>query len=704
VRGIAAFIQRRPRAVLVVAALVVVVVGAAGASAADRLAPYDAEDPGSESARAARAVERATGVDPDTSIVAVVDVPTGVRSAAARRRLEQVRRAMAAEPDVGPVASFATTGDGDLVSRDGRRALVVGTLEPVADERHERAAAAIERRLATVPGVVVGGRATADREISRVVDEDLRRAEVVALPLIFLLSLWVFRGPFGALLPPLVGAIAIALAVGALRLIGEVVDVSVYALNLAVGLGLGLAIDYTLLLVSRYREELARSGPGTEALATTLATAGRAVGFSAVTVAGALASLLVFPQLFLRSMGIVGLLVPPLAALASIFVVGALLALAGERVDALAPRRLRAASARESAPDATGGWYRCSQRVIRRPGLSALAASTVLLAAGLPFAGVHFTSIDGSVLPAESGARRTERILEREFRPNVLAPLTIVARDADRGEPARLASRVRELPGVDRVAGPVALDARTTLVEVFPERAPFARETGRLVDDLRALDGGSNVLVGGRTASLVNDLHASLARGLPPAAAVLAVVTVVALFAMTGSLLLPFKALLMSVLTVVAALGTLVVAFQWGALEWLLGPSELDGLEATQPVLLFALAFGLSTDYEVFLLSRIKEARDSGLPDDLAVAAGLQRTGRIVTAAALLFCVAFLLFATSRIDFIQQLGVGTAVAVAVDAMVVRAVLVPALMMLLGAANWWAPPPLRRLHRRLRTAH
>jgi RND superfamily putative drug exporter len=243
-----------------------------------------------------------------------------------------------------------------------------------------------------------------------------------------------------------------------------------------------------------------------------------------------------------------------------------------------------------------------------------------------------------------------------------------------------------------------------TLIEVFPSEAPFAPETRQLVDQLRQATADSDVLVGGRTASLLNDLQASLLHRLPTALLVLAVVTFLALFAMTGSVVIPIKALLMSALTVVAALGTLVIAFQWGALEWLLGPAQIDGLESTQPVLLFALAFGLSTDYEVFLLSRIKEARDNGAGDDDAVAAGLQRSGRIVTAAALLFCLAFVLFASSRIEFLQQLGIGTAVAVVIDAMIVRALLVPSLMKLLGARNWWSPPLLQRLHRRLRVAH
>jgi uncharacterized membrane protein YdfJ with MMPL/SSD domain len=702
--SLAQLVHRRARLVVLVFLGVVVASGAFGSSVTERLAPYDAEDRGAESARASAVIERATGFDPEVSVLAVVALPASSGAASSHARVERVTRAFAGHPDVGPVQTPYGRSNRELLSADGRHALVVAPLRPVGDERQQLAAKAVAKRLEAMPGVTPGGRALADAEISTVVDEDLRRAELIALPLIFLLSLWVFRSLVAALLPPLVGAVTIALTLASLRIVDEAFDVSVYALNLAVGLGLGLAIDYTLLLVSRYREELARSGAGKAALTATLTTAGRAILFSSVTVAGALACLLVFPQLFLRSMAIAGVLVPLLAAATALVLLAAVLALLGPRIDALSPSWLRAAAERESAADARGAWYRMSRHVMRRPGVFATIATLVLLALGLPFLDARFTSIDASVLPTQTDARKVKQLLDDGFRRNLDTPITVVVQHADRPELRRLARRARELPAVGAVARPEPLDARTSLIRVFASHDTFAPQTRLLVERLRALDGRADVLVGGSTASLVNDLQASLLRALPTALALLAGVTLLALFAMTRSILLPVKALLMSALTVVAALGTLVIAFQWGALAWLLGPSEIDGLESTQPVLLFALAFGLSTDYGVFLLSRIKEARDAGASDEEAVATGLQRTGRIVTAAALLFCVAFLLFASSRIDFIQQLGIGTAVAVIVDAMIIRALLVPSLMKLLGPANWWAPRPLRHLHGRLARAH
>ncbi len=694
---LAALVGRRPRTILAVTAVLAALGAAFGASVAGTLAPYDAEDPTSDSARAAARVEAATGVDAEMGLAAVVRLPAGPRAPASRRRTAEVERILARDPIVRDVQTPYSARREDLLSRDGRSALVLAGVRAVSEDRQQEAALALERRLDEVPGVALGGRLLSDAEISETVDADLLRAELIAFPVLFLLSLLVFRGVVAALLPPLIGGLTIVGTLVALRLVNEALPLSVYALNLATGLGLGLAIDYTLFVVSRFREELPRHDTTLAALAATLQTAGRTVLFSALTVSGALACLLVFPQQFLYSMGVAGIVVPLLSAIATLVVLSAVLVLLGPRVDALAPRWLRRRATSETSSD--GRWYRLSHAVTRRPARVGLAATVALLLLGLPFLDVAFTSIDARVLPDSTSARQVTDMLDREFRPGRTAPVLLVTRDATPSALRSVAARVRAFDGVDAVSPPRRLDRRTAVIEAYPRADDFAASTRRIVRDARALR-GVDVAVGGTTASLLVDLQSSLVDHLPEAIVVLAAVTLLVLFLLTGSVVLPIKALLMNALTMGAALGALVLAFQYGGMDWLFGEPARSALESTQPVLLAALAFGLSTDYGVFLLARIKEARDGGAGEREAIAIGLERTGRIVTAAALLFCVAFLLFTTSRIEFIRQLGFGTAVAVIVDATLVRALLVPSLMALLGKANWWAPRPLRALHARL----
>ena len=520
-------------------------------------------------------------------------------------------------------------------------------------------------------------------------------------PLLFALSLVFFRSVVAALLPLLVGALSIVLTLLGLRIGSEFGEISIFALNVATGLGLGLAVDYSLFVVSRYREELARVGPGAEAIRRTLATAGRTVAFSSLTVAAALGCLLLFPQRFLYSMGIGGVMVALLAGAVALVVLPAVLALLGRRVDALAPRRLRRAAEAEARPARSGAWYRLARAVMRRPGTIAVAAAALLIALGTPFAQIRFTAVDASVLPQTSSARQVDDALKAGFDVRRTTPITLVAGTDGGAQLERYLAQVRSTPGVAAVSAPrrVAGADALTLVDVMPRRDALSAETQDTLRAIRALDPPFTVLSRGQTASLI-DLKASLADRLPGALALLVGSTIVVLFLMTGSLLLPLKALAMNLLTLSAAFGVLVLVFQDGRLESLLGYTSQGALEATQPVFLFAVAFGLSTDYGVFLLARIKEARDGGLPNEEAVAVGLERTGRIVTAAALLFCVAVGAFATSRIIFLKEVGIGTALAVLVDATIVRALLVPALMRLLGERNWWTPPSLRRLHARI----
>jgi uncharacterized membrane protein YdfJ with MMPL/SSD domain len=506
--------------------------------------------------------------------------------------------------------------------------------------------------------------------------------------LLLLLALWIFRGLVAALLPVAAGLLALFSTLALLRLVNVLTPISVFALNLVTGAAIGLAIDYSLLLLSRYREELVRHGPGRVALRATLTTAGRTVAFSAVTVAVAFASLLVFPLPFLRSMAIGGLIVAPLAGLVALTLLPALFALLGERVNALAPRRWQRAAERAARPDEHGGWYRFAHWVMRRPVWVAVGSATLLVALGLPFLGVRFVGVDAGVLPSSSSARQVDDVLRTQFAPGLDAPLHLAVRSLS------VVPAIRRLPHVVAVARPERLGAQLWSVDVIPDAPAMSNQTKALVREARRLPG---VMVSGKTAWYL-DTAASLRRHLAYALALLAVTTFLLLFLVTQSIVLPLKALLMNVLGLSAAFGVLVFVFQAGRLEGLLGYRSQGALELTQPVLLFAIAFGLATDYGVFLLSRIKEAHDAGLPNREAVALGLERTGRVVTAAALLFCVAVGAFTTSGILIVKELGLGIALAVAIDASLVRALLVPSLMALLGDWNWWAPLPLRRFRR------
>jgi uncharacterized membrane protein YdfJ with MMPL/SSD domain len=684
---------RRGRWVVVAAVVVAVAAGALGAGVADRLDPYGADDPATESVRGADRLERAGYRE--TGVVVLVD-GVDVASAAGRDRVEALTEGVRADEDVAAVAGFYTTGSRDFVSRDGGSTYLAVQLSPTDDDEIQDAGERIGAALGDEPGVMVGGVAVAQQQANEQVERDLRTAELYAFPLLFLLSLLFFRSLVAAALPLLVGGLTIVGALLMLSAASELGSISVFALNLVVGLGLGLAIDYSLFVVSRYREEIAKTGPGLEAMRRTMATAGRTVLFSALTVAGALASLLVFPQRFLYSMGVGGSLVALIAAAVALIVLPAILALLGTRINALAPAFLRGRAERDARRAEQGFWHRLSRLVMRFPGRIAIATTALLIALGIPFVGIHFTSIDAQVLPDSASANRVDDALRADFPPFRDTPIQLAAS----GGPERAENVARDaarLPGVAAVRPPIELAGGNHAVEVVSSNPPLSEASEELVGDLRALDG--DALTAGVTAGFV-DLKDSLADHVPVMLAIVVAVTLTVLFAFTGSVVLPVKQILMNLLGLCAVFGILVLIFQDGRLEGLLGYTSQGALEATQPLFLFVVAFGLSTDYGVFLLSRIKEAHDGGATDSDAVATGLERVGRIATAAAVLFAVAIGAFVTSEMIFIKQLGLGTALAVLIDATIIRALLVPSLMELLGNWNWWAPKPLRRLHARL----
>lgn len=654
-------------------------------------------NPGSETEQVRERLEAAAGEKAGVGLVALVDAGRPIESPTGRRRVDRV----AATLEDDPVIARVLTGGPNQVSSDGESAYVAAVFRDVDDAKIDEAVERLEAELEDQPGVKLGGGALAGPAVGEQVGEDIGRAELLAFPIIFALSLLFFRGLVAALLPLFVGVLTIFGTFLVLRLINGVLPLSVFALNLVIGLGLGLAIDYSLFIVSRYREEIARSGAGPEALRRTLATAGRTVLFSTLTVAAALAALLVFPQQFLYSMGLGGVVVALIAAAVSLVALPALLALLGTRVNSLAPAKLRGASEQVARGESAGGWYRLSRMVMRRPALIATLTAAFLLVLGSQFLRIDFTGFSTENLPRSSEPRQVDDALDEEFPANPTSSVIVAAtaRPSQQKDVTALATQIGELPGVAAVERPRYHGADTWRIDVASPGEPLDEQSQELVDQIRALQAPLGIGVTGQTADFV-DQQSSLGSRLPFGIAILCVTTFVLLFLLTGSLILPLKALLMNVLTLSAAFGLLVLIFQDGRLEGLLGYESEGALEATQPVLLFALVFGLSTDYAVFLLSRIKEARDAGLDNTEAVARGLERTGRIVTAAAALFCVAIGAFATSKIIFIKELGVGTALAVLIDATLIRALLVPSLMALLGQSNWWAPAPLRRLHRRV----
>ncbi|MGZ4338490.1 MAG: MMPL family transporter [Gaiellaceae bacterium] len=642
-RRLADVAYRWPRRILAGSLVVAVVAAVFGATTPAHLSASDNDyqDKSSESFRTFRLLADRTGIVPGPSIVVLASAAEAPVASADLRRDPAVAVVRAAPQPDGRVALAAFLRNGSKAGPAARR---------------------IER---TVPGLV-GGPAVASEQVRAQSERDLFRAELIAFPLLLLLGIWIFRGVVAALLPVAAGLLSIATTLAMLRLANSVSSISVFALNLVTGAGLGLAIDYSLLLVSRYREELARSGPGIEALRVTVATAGRTVAFSAITVAAAFASLLVFPLAFLRSMAIGGLIVAPFAGLVALVVVPALFALLGTRIDALSIRRVRT--------QRDGGWYRFAHGVMRRPLPIALATAAVLVGLGLPFLGVRFTGVDAAVLPASASARQVQEAIHSRSPEHVVVTSRAVL------------AQVRALPGVGAMTVPRPLGGGLWTADVTPRDKPMSGGAKTLVRRIRRLPGAS---VSGVTAWYL-DTSASLRRHLPLAGAILALTVILLLYLVTRSVILPVKAVIMNALSLCAAFGVLVWVFQDGRLEGVLRYQSQGALELTQPVLLFAIAFGLATDYGVFLLSRIREAHESGLPNREAVALGLERTGRVVTAAALLFCVAVGSFATSEIVLVKEVGLGIALAVAIDASLVRALLVPSLMALLGDWNWWRP--------------
>ena len=714
-RLLGSLLVRRAWAVILVTAAVLAIAGVVGASAEKHLSTGGFTDPEWESSRAQAAL-RSTFHAVQPNVVVLVTARSGSVTdpdvVEAGRTLEG---RLAAEQGVVDVTSFWSSPAGTaLASGDGRQALITGLA--TGDENTVRATA--DRVAADLDGirgpvsVTAGGSAVVQAQIVRQSADDLRRAEMITVPITGVLLVLLFGSAAGAMLPLVVGGVAIVGTLCMLRLLTGVTEVSIFALNVTTGMGLGLGVDYSLLIVSRYREELRGGRTAERALMRTLQTAGRTVLFSAVTVAIALASLAIFPIAFLRSFAYAGTGVVALAAVGAVVVLPAVLHVLGPRIEKGRVRRAPAAG------EEGRFWQARARSVMRRPVVVSVVVVGVLAVMGWPFLHVALGDDDERILQPGASARVVGDALRTAFPENPSWTMIVVAPDsAGAGDDAitRYATALSALPGVRRVdastghfsGGAEVAPADQTSAAAFatptaawlalaPAIDPISPAGVDLARAVRTTPAPFPVLVGGSAASLV-DARDSMLGHLPLAIAVIVVATVLLLFLMVGAVLVPLKTLVLNVLSLSATFGALVFVFQDGRLSGLLGFTSTGTISIRTPVLLFCFAFGLSMDYEVFLISRIKEEYDRIGNNDEAVALGLQHTGRLVTSAALLIAVVFLAFLTSGVTTIKIMGLGLALAVLVDAFLIRATLVPALMKLLGDRNWWSPRWLRRLH-------
>ena len=743
--SIGSFVVRRARLVLVAALLAVVGFGVLGFGAFGKLKTGGFQDPGAGSTTAQTLTDQRFGGS--VGVVLLVHAETGtVDDAPARAAGAEAATRLAAVPGVSDVVSYWQTRNPGLRSKDGHYALVLGSTKSDRDLSSSELASL--RSHSRQVDVTVGGSAAIGNDILTRVGKSLRSAEGIAVPIILALLVFAFGSVVAALLPLAIGMIAILGTFAELFVLGSVTNVAIYVINLTTALGLALAIDYGLLMVSRFREELGRGQEPAQAVVRSVQTAGRTIVFSGATVVAALAVLLIFPLYFLRSFGYAGIAVVALAAVGALVVLPALLAVLGRRIDSLRlpfgrRRAARRAAARAAAgPGAgaagtgSGAWHRIAMAVMRRPVPIALGVVAVLLVLGAPFLGVRFGLPDDRVLPASASSRQVADAIRNDFTARDASALQVVATDA--GAPATRAAEIdRYAASLSGLAGVARVDAMTgsyagghklqatggrattgaaarasaaqaadrfvaggaTWLRVVPTVEAYSSAGENLVERVRALPAPFGVEVGGPSAQLV-DTKAAISDRLPMAVAVIAGATLLLLFLMTGSLVIPIKALILNLLSLSAVYGAMVFIFQDGHLSSLLGFTSTGTIDTSMPVLLSCIAFGLSMDYEVFLLSRIKEEYDRSGDTISSVATGLERSGRIVTTLAALLAIVFIAFATSQVTFLKLFGIGSALAIVVDATLIRALLVPAFMRLAGRANWWAPRPLRLLHDRI----
>jgi RND superfamily putative drug exporter len=731
-----------PRRILAIAALIMVAAAVFGIPVAKHLSAGGFQDPTSESAQATKMLTDKFNQG-DMQLLVTVTAPDGVKSSSANAVATDIVDHIKQSPHVANVTSPWTlppTAAADLISKDGKTGLIVAGITGGENDAQKYAKTLSDEVVHDRDGVTVrsGGAAMVYSQINAQTERDLLLMEAIAIPLSFLFLVWVFGGLVAAALPMLVGGFAIVGSMSVLRLITFATDVSIFALNLSTALGLALAIDYTLLILSRYRDEVAEGRSREQALIRTMTTAGRTVLFSATTVGLSMAAMLLFPMYFLKSFAYAGVATVAFGAAAAVIVTPAAIWLLGDRLDALNVRGLfRRLYDASPKPVEQLFWYRSTRAVMRRAVPIGLAVVVLLLALGAPFLGVKWGFPDDRVLPTSASAHQVGDQLRNDFADDSSTAVSVVVPDAAGLAPAaieRYAAQLSRVPDVSAVSAPTGtfIEGR----EVGPPTAPtgsvdgsafltvaskaplFSDTSEAQLDRLHQVPGpdGRSVQMTG-SAQINRDSVEAITDRLPWVLGLIAVITFGLLFVLTGSVILPLKAVVLNVLSLTAAFGALVWIFQDGHLN-ALGTTATGTLVANMPVLLFCIAFGLSMDYEVFLVARIREywlqlradgeAAPSGLQaiklsradNDEAVALGLARTGRVITAAAVVMSISFAALIAAQVSFMRMFGVGLTLAVLVDATLIRMVLVPAFMHVMGGWNWWAPRPLVRLHRRI----
>jgi len=698
-----------PRRILAGAILVAVAAGIFGLPVANSLSASGFADPTAESSRATELLTQKFGQG-DVQMLITVTAQNEVLDGPARAVGLDVVDRLQRSPHVANVTSAWTAAPGaatELVSRDGKAGLIVAGIRGSENDALGYAKTLADEVTGSRDGVTVraGGVAMVNVQITEQSQRDLLLMESLAIPFSFLVLVWVFGGLLAAALPVAVGVIAILGSLSVLRLITLGTDVSIFALNLTTAMGLALAIDYTLLIISRFRDELADGADRDTALVRTMVTAGRTVLFSATTVALSMAVMVLFPMHFLKSFAYAGVATVAFAAAAAVIVAPAAIVLLGDRLNSLDVRRLARRVFRRpdpvrrpielGAPPACGGqfWYRSTKFVMARTLPIGLAVIALLLLLGAPFLGVRWGFPDDRVLPGSLSAHQVGDQLRNDFVNNSETEVTVVIPDAHGLAPADLdgyAAALSRVPDVMQVSAPGGTYVHGDKVGPPAAGTGVAGPAGRAVE-----------MTG--TAQINHDSVDAITERLPLVLGLIAVITFVLLFLLTGSVALPLKALVCNVLSLTAAFGAMVWIFQDGHLG-ALGTTSTGTLVANMPVLLFCIAFGLSMDYEVFLISRIREywlaSEQTDADNSESVALGLARTGRVVTAAALIMSISFAALIAAQVQVMRLFGLGLTVAVLVDATLVRMVLVPAFMQVLGRWNWWAPKPLARLHDRI----
>ncbi|WP_246203444.1 MMPL family transporter [Streptomyces tailanensis] len=684
--------------------LFAVLSGAYGAGVFGSLTPLGFQDPGSDSVRAARIAEKAFPQrTPDAVIVyrdkdRTVDDPSFQQAVV--KQLESLPKS-----EVTGYLDFWATKMPAQVSYDRHATYVALNLHGSSEKAKEDAYEAVKDKI-PAPGLqtLQGGTVPTGHQASEKIEHDLRTAEIISAPVLFLLLLVVFGGLTAAFLPLIVGVLSILGSMAVLRTIANITDVSVFSMSLVTILGLAVAIDYGLLIVSRYREELEAGYSGEEAIGRTLATAGRTVVISGTTVAAALAGLTLFPSTFLKSMSYGGVAAVLLAVLFSLVALPALLAVMGPKVNAF-PLRRRKKAARPTAAG-EGAWYRFGHGLMRRRWVVVVGAVGLLLTLALPFSKIEFGSINAQQLPSSSEGRQVFNGMEHDFDGDAVKSidslLVLKSDGASKEQGAALRAYAERLGATEgttsaRITG---VEGATARVSVTFDGNPISTHARDLVNRLKDVPEppGARAYFGGESA-VYDDTLDALGETLPWMLLYIAVITYVLLFLAFGSVLLPLKAIAMNLLSLTATFGVLVWIFQDGHLHHLLGFDPTGNIEPNMPIMLFALIFGLSMDYEVFLVSRMREQYDKSGDSTEAVASGLQSIGRLVVSAALLMCVPLAAIGMSDVLTIKLFGVGMVFAVLVDVLVVRVLLGTAVMRLLGRAAWWAPGPLARFYDR-----